>query len=121
MHVWGIGQRDESADVAGRIHDHLADRFGSGHVFKDVDSIPLGSDLRKHIDAAVTQSDITLVIIGRDWLGVSPETGARRIDDPKDFPRLEVHAALQTGLPIIPLLVGGCVVPAADELPAEIA
>ena|SRR5215471_700038 len=34
--------RQESAHLAGRLYDRLADRFGEGRVFIDVDAIELG-------------------------------------------------------------------------------
>jgi hypothetical protein len=37
-------RREETAYPAGWLFDRLADRFGGGQVFKDVDSIELGDD-----------------------------------------------------------------------------
>jgi hypothetical protein len=39
-------RRDDSRHQAGRLFDHLVEQFGKEYVFKDVDSIPLGSDFR---------------------------------------------------------------------------
>ena len=36
-------RRDDSADITGRIYDRLVQHFSRDTVFKDVDSIPLGS------------------------------------------------------------------------------
>ena len=113
-------RRDDSADVAGRIYDRLIDKFGKIRVFKDVDSIPLGVDFRDYIDTSISQSAVLLVVIGKAWLGESRDGSSRRIDDPKDFSRLEVAAALKRNIPIIPLLVSGGNVPAEQELPYDI-
>ena len=44
--------------------------------------------------------------------------GRRRLDDPDDFVRLEIEAALARNVRIIPILVDGANMPRADELPA---
>jgi hypothetical protein len=100
-------RRDDSADVAGRIYDRLADKFGRDNVFKDVDSIPLGVNFKTHIEAVVQQCVVELVVIGQDWLDIMDAEGNRRLDDPRDFVRLEIESALARNIPIIPLLVMG--------------
>ena len=41
----------------------------------------------------------------------------RRIDDPRDFIRIEVEAALKRNIPVIPVLVHGAQVPSDETLP----
>ena len=41
-------RREDSADVTGRIYDRLIQVFPQS-VFRDVDSIPLGVDVRKYL------------------------------------------------------------------------
>jgi hypothetical protein len=48
-------RRSDSAGAAGRIYDRLVQRFGKSAVFKDVDSIPLGVNFKKHLDSVVEQ------------------------------------------------------------------
>jgi len=43
--------------------------------------------------------------------------GKRRLEDPEDFVRLEVLAALASGKPVIPVLVNGAVMPREADLP----
>jgi hypothetical protein len=119
-HIFISYRRGDSADVAGRIYDRLTDKFGKGHVFKDVDSIPLGADFREYIEESISNSLVLLVVIGKRWLGQSKNTDERRIDDSKDFARLEVAAALNQKIPIIPLLVLGANIPKESDLPEEI-
>ena len=61
-----------------------------------------------------------IVLIGRTWLNSAGPHG-RRLDDPHDFVRLEVASALRQKIPVIPVLVGGAKMPAADDLPAPLA
>ncbi len=61
-----------------------------------------------------------LVIIGRSWLDARNERGARRLDDPNDFVRLEIAAALKRNIPVIPIRVGGVQMPRDEELPDDL-
>jgi formylglycine-generating enzyme required for sulfatase activity len=106
-------RRDDSADVAGRIHDRLVQKYGTGAIVMDVDSIPLGVDFREFLGEAVGRCRVLLAVIGPQWLGIVN----RRRDDPLDFVRLEIEAALQRRIPVIPVTVGGAVMPGHDELP----
>jgi hypothetical protein len=113
-------RREDSAYISDRINERLTQRFGRQTVFKDVDSIPLGQDFRKHLREAVGGCDVLLAVIGRDWLAVDQKTGARRIDDPRDHLRIEVESALERDIPVIPVLVQGASVPAEADLPESL-
>ncbi len=113
-------RRDDSADVTGRIYDHLTHAFGEELVFKDVDAIPLGVDFRQHLGSEMARCQVVLVVIGDGWVDARDGEGKVRLDDPADFVRLEVSAALERGIPVVPLLVQGATMPAADVLPEEI-
>lgn len=110
-------RREETAYPAGWLYDRLADRFGGGQVFKDVDSIQLGDDFVEVITRAVGSCDVLLALIGDQWLTINDEHGRRRLDDPDDFVRLEIEAALTRKVRVIPILVDGARMPRADELP----
>ena len=110
-------RRDDAEDVVGRIYDRLVGAFGEPAIFKDVDSIPIGVDFRKHLLAAVEGSQLLLVVIGPAWAG-SPER--QRIHEPNDFVRLEVRFALENAVPIIPVLVRNARGPAPDAMPEDI-
>jgi hypothetical protein len=111
-------RRDETAYPAGWLFDRLAQHFGSAQVFKDVDSIELGDDFIEVISRAVGSCDVLLALIGDQWLTMTDLHGRRRLDDPDDFVRLEIEAALARKVRIIPILVDGATMPRADELPA---
>ena len=83
----------------------------------DVDSIPPGVDFAEAIQRAVSGCDDLLALIGRQWTTLADEQGHRRLDDPDDFVVLEVQAALDRNIPVIPVLVDGAVMPQRRELP----
>jgi hypothetical protein len=114
-------RRDETAYPAGWLYDRLTAHFGHGQVFKDIDSIQLGDDFVEVITRAVSSCDVLLALIGNEWLTMTDEHGCRRLDDPGDFVRLEIEAALSRRVLLIPVLVDGARMPHADELPASLA
>lgn len=114
-------RREDSIGIAGRIRDRLATAFGATHVFFDIDAIPLGVDFRQYIRRMVADCDVLLVIIGRRWVDVVNDNGRRRLEVPTDFVRLEVEAALQREIPVVPVLVDGAAIPNADKLPESLA
>jgi len=58
-----------------------------------------------------------LAVIGPSWLTVKDKSGGRRLDDPLDVVQLEIRAALDLRIPIIPVLVGGAAMPSKTDLP----
>jgi len=112
-------RRLDSADITGRIYDRLAQHFGKASIFKDVDSIPLGIDFRKHLQNSVGQCSVLLVIVGKNWL-TAADNGKPRLNDAKDHLRIELETALQRDIPIIPVLVQGATVPEEDSLPSSL-
>lgn len=114
-------RREDTAYPAGWLVDRLTEHFGSGQVFKDVDSIELGDDFVEAISAAVGSCDVLLALIGDEWLTVTGDDGRRRLDDPADFVRVEIEAALRRDVRVIPILVDGARMPRAEQLPASLA
>jgi TIR domain len=114
-------RREETAYPAGWLFDRLTDRYGSNQVFRDVDSIELGDDFVDEITSAVGSCDVLLALIGEEWVTITDANGRRRLDDPDDFVRLEIEAALTRRVRVIPILVGEATMPRADELPDSLA
>ena len=112
-------RREDSLPVTGRLYDRLEQRFGKQNVFMDFDSIRPGFDFRDQIKETIERSKVVIAVIGPDWLGKRSD-GTRRIDDPTDFVRLEMACALQSGIPLIPVLVNNTAMPKADTLPSDI-
>src|SRR5262249_54787404 len=48
------------------------------------------------------------------------EHGNRRLDNPNDFVRIEIAAALQRNIPVIPILLDGATIPKATQLPEDL-
>jgi hypothetical protein len=113
-------RRDDSAGDTGRLHDRLALEFGDKCIFMDVDGIRLGTNFVKRLTAEVESCDALLAVIGPNWLDARDEEGNRRLDDPHDFVRIEIGAALQREIPVIPILLNGTKIPRADRLPSEL-
>jgi hypothetical protein len=113
-------RRTDSADVTGRIFDHLTLHFARDDLFKDVDSIPLGTDFRKSISDAVQSCDVVLAVIGRNWLHSKDRQGNLRLSNPDDFVRIELEAGLERNIPVIPVLVSGADIPEMEELPISL-
>jgi cell division septation protein DedD len=111
-------RRGDGAGWAGRLHADLRARLGrDSEIFMDVDGIPPGEDFRVYIDRAIGQCDAFVAMIGPNWLDARDAQGRRRLDDPGDFVRLEIAAALDRNIRVIPVLVGGARLPTAEELP----
>ncbi len=113
-------RRDDTEGQAGRLFDDLARSFGKDAVFMDVAAIEPGRDFRRVIDDHVASCGVLLTLLGRGWLNATNDAGARRLDDPLDFVRLETAAALKRDIPVVPVLVQGAKMPRADELPDDL-
>ena len=61
-----------------------------------------------------------IALIGDEWLTAADENGNRRLDNPKDFVRIEISTALKRGIRVIPVLVTDAVMPKARDLPNEL-
>lgn len=110
-------RREESSGQAGRLYDRLVARYGRDRVFRDIDVVKPGTNFVQRIDDAIRSSRAMVVLIGRDWLDVADESGRRRLDNPRDWVRLELTAALEHGTLVVPVLIGGARMPDEELLP----
>jgi TIR domain len=95
----------------------LRNTFGSKQVFLDMEDIAAGDDFPRIIEEAVSNCELLLAVIGPSWAEMRDEPGQRRIDEVNDFVRLEIAAALERKIPIIPVLVENAKMPKGDWLP----
>ncbi len=125
-------RRDDSAGHVGRLWDAL--RFGvegqpgfsEEQIFMDIDTIEPGVDFREAIRRAVEASDVFLTVIGNRWLTAADSAGRRRLDNPGDFVRLEIEAALERAarhhdVRVVPTRVQGADMPGVEDLPESLA
>jgi hypothetical protein len=112
-------RREDSAPYAGRLYDHLSERFGRDNVFMDVATIRPGQDFSTAIEQSVTACDALVAVIGRGWLSSSDDKG-RRLDRADDFVRMEIAVALSRRITVIPALVGGAAMPRSEQLPDDL-
>ena len=93
--------------LVGRLADRLSLHFGKSNVFLDIITIPPGREFDEFIQEQVAQADAVLAIIGPDW----QDELQNRLSHNDDFVYLEVKAALDRHIPLIPVLVGDAPMP----------
>ena len=72
------------------------------------------------MEQQVGACEIVLALVGPGWIAnTDPKTGERRLDNPKDFVRIEICAALSRGIPVVPVLLDGAPMPKMDQLPED--
>jgi hypothetical protein len=100
-------RREDAAPYARLLQRELRERFPDAQVFMDLDSIEAGLPFAKVIRDAVDTCAVLVALIGRQWMTITGEEGRRRLDNPGDYVRFEVQAALERGVRVIPVLVDG--------------
>ena len=91
-------RREDSGGYAGRLYDRLSRHFGKDQVFMDIDHIEPGEDFVALIGQQVGTCKILIALIGRNWVNAADKAGARRLDDPEDFVRVEIASALASNV-----------------------
>lgn len=114
-------RRQDSQSAAGRLADHLREHLPAVPIFRDVETIEPGVDFVEAISHALQSCGALLAIIGPRWATMVDAAGRRRLDDANDYARLEISTALQRNdVLVIPVLVEGATMPAADDLPDDL-
>ncbi len=120
---WGIFlsyRREDAAPYARLLQFQLRERIPDARVFVDMDSIEPGLDFAEVIREALDSCTVLVALIGRQWATLTDEEGRRRLDNPDDYVRFEVQAALERGVRVIPVLVDGARPLRQQQLPAEL-
>ncbi|MEM8921132.1 MAG: TIR domain-containing protein, partial [Pseudomonadota bacterium] len=110
-------RRADSQHAVDRLYEGLRKHLKKSDIFIDVDNIPKGVDFVEHLSKQVAQCETLLVVVGPQWLTIKDEDGRRRLDDPQDFVRIEIEAALKRDIPVIPILLDNTPMPKAADLP----
>jgi len=115
-------RREDSQHAVDRLQDVMKPYLKNPKrdLFVDVDNIPIGVDFEAHLQTKISQCDAVLAVIGPGWLTARAPNGKPRLDSSDDFVRTEIAAALQRGIPVVPVLLDGTPMPRADQLPADI-
>jgi formylglycine-generating enzyme required for sulfatase activity len=68
-------------------------------------------------DRSAEACTVLLAVIGPGWLDARDSAGRRRLDNPDDFVRIEIAAALQRNIMVVPILIDTAPMPEVDLLP----
>lgn len=60
-------RRADDRHFIGRLHDRLCEAFGDEMVFRDIDSIPAGTNFRNVILRTLNEVDAVVAVIGPSW------------------------------------------------------
>lgn len=113
-------RRDDSSYATSYIYDKLESMLGAGVIFKDVDSIPYGTDFRTHVQQKLSNCQVCLIVIGRSWLTVVDKNGNQRLFEETDPVRTEIETVLGRQMLVIPILVDNAPMPDEKDLPKAI-
>ena len=114
-------RRSDAEWVAQSLYVQLRSRFGPGQLFMDVNSIEPGSRWPDRLRDELASSTIVVALVGPGWLRAADEFGRRRLDDPDDWVRCELGAALDDGKRILIVRAEDAVHPPAKALPEPLA
>lgn len=110
-------RRGDSAGYTGWLCEKLLYRWSREQIFFDIDGIGLGENFRTKITAAVQSCDVLIPVIGRSWLTTVDDKGKLRLGRSNDVVTIEISAALQRDIFVIPVLVDGASMPDEEDLP----
>jgi tetratricopeptide (TPR) repeat protein len=105
-----ISYRRADIPYALLVYNQLSATFGGDSVFRDIEDIAPGEDFAARIRAALDECRAVVALVGKGWVRQRARLARRG-----DFVRLELLLALERGVPIFPITVGGARVP--GELP----
>lgn len=113
-------RREDTEDLAGRLHDRLCSEFGAENIFTDVASIRGGDEWKAVLEKSVQASDVVLALMGRQWLTCVNKSGEPRLFAEDDIVRFELEAARRHGRLVIPLLAQDIKEPEKHKLPPSL-
>lgn len=115
-------RRSDAGFATDRLYEELKQYVDDPRtdIFLDVDGIPPGVDFEAHLQKMVAACDVLFAVIGSHWLEERDDSGQRRIDSNMDFVHIEIATALSRGIRVVPILLGGCAMPTANELPGPL-
>jgi hypothetical protein len=112
-------RRNESIVEARAIYERLERAF-PGKIFIDLGTLEYGEDFAEVVARQLEGCRVMLALIGPTWLTAESPSGRRRIDESSDFVRIEVRAALDRQIRVIPVLLNSATIPHESQLPTDI-
>ena len=113
-------RRSDAKWAAIAIENILENLLGKDSVFRDLNSIAPGSNWRESLNSALDECEVSLIVIGDQWIDALDSTGRRCIDRDDDMVRLEIVKSLERGIPVVPVLLDEAQLPSARDLPDDI-
>lgn len=111
-------RREDSEGDARALYNRLAEETDESNLFLDFEAVGAGDNWRLRIDDTLKKVQAVLVVIGPQWLDILK---ARAAAGGADLVRREIAASLsKTGVRVVPVIVKGAHMPAADALPDDI-
>lgn len=114
-------RRSDSSAESRSLFVRLREHFGSGQVFLDVSGIYTGASFADKLTETLSSTGVVIVVIGPTWVTSADASGGSRLQDEHDYVRAEIEHALNLGIPVVPVLVGGASMPTAADVPTSMA
>jgi hypothetical protein len=114
-------RREDAEGAILALMSPLRQRFGDRIFIQNTDNIAPGEDFVEVINRELESCSVLLVVIGKEWVTARDSRANRCLDNPHDYLRLEIAAALKKkNLLVIPVLVGQADMPKPDDLPPDL-
>lgn len=116
-------RREDTAADARLVYERLSRRFGRENVFLDVVDLQPGTSWLDAIKSRGGSSGAFVVLIGPRWLTSMTERAEAQLENPSpDIVKMELELALarDSGVYVVPVLVGDAAMPNPDRLPRSI-
>jgi len=102
------------SERAGEVLTLLRGKLGPETVVCD-DGFVAGPTLEAQVQSAIDRCGALVVLVDPDWI-----REIKRLHETEDWVRLEITRALQSRVPVIPIVTSGASMPAAHLMPAEV-
>jgi hypothetical protein len=116
-------RHDDTWGEALLLRDRLANRFGSENIFLDVHDVLPGMNWLEEIKSHRASCDVLLSLIGPRWMSIMKMREQAAVVQPtEDYVRFEIEYALRrdSGIYVIPILVGDAVLFTSEALPRSL-
>jgi hypothetical protein len=113
-------RHDDTWGQALLLHERLSGRFGGENVFLDVQDLQPGMKWLDEIKSRRASCNVLLSLIGPQWVPIMKAREQAAVAQPaEDYVRVEIEYALKpnSGIWVIPVLVGEVMPPSAGDLP----